>query len=53
MAFSACGANIFTVISNHFLKAVGTYARSINCSYEIYIFTNVASGYQDKWEHVC
>jgi C1A family cysteine protease len=38
------GANIFTAASSNPLKALGTYASTTNCSYTIYIYTDVAAG---------
>jgi hypothetical protein len=41
---TAWGANIFQATSGEPLSAVSTYATDANCSYTIYIYTNVTAG---------
>ncbi len=38
------GANIFNANSNHSIKAVSFYGVNVNCSYEVYIYTDVTDG---------
>ncbi|MDH4197885.1 MAG: lectin like domain-containing protein, partial [Candidatus Aminicenantes bacterium] len=41
---TAWGANIFQATAGEPLRAVATYATDANCSYSLYIYTNVTAG---------